>query len=313
MVDIAAIENLATLSRTTAGVYKYHGIDPVAQDVLARYTRDVHSPAIARRAGIHIYRHFSFGPIRTDLFPSVEGVSYDCPDAKRLTGAGHLDYVDDRALEAFYASPDERIRDLLLADINVIGGPPGRTTTYRTSPGNGHTFVDVTGEPTPQGPVSQARYAVFFRQRGEQRPFRDAVRGLAERWSVGAGVRRVRLHLFDVPDMAVESARGYPIYPAPVNEHYQAWVDLVLESDRHAEALIPPDLLDDLVVEVSELHCQPVPVVYTYVWAGRPTVVGLRGYPAWELITALGADNQADPALLEWMYGSAATMSSSID
>ena len=41
----------------------------------------------------------------------------------------------------------------------------------------------------------------------------------------------------------------------------------------------------------------------TFVWAGRPTLVGLRGYPAWELITRLGAPHQAEPDLLDWMYG----------
>jgi hypothetical protein len=303
VLDIAALENLATVSRTTAGIYKYHRIDAVAQDQLARYTRDVHSPAIARRAGIHLYRHFSYGPIRTDLFRPVEGVAYDCPDSVRLTGAGHLDYLDQSALEAFYASPNEQVRDLLLADINVIGGPPGRTTTYRTSPGNGRTFIDVTGEPAPQGPGDRPRYAILLRQRGDQDSFRAAVRLLARRWSSSAGVLRVRMQLFDVPDMAVESLNGYPVYPAPVDEHYQAWIDLVLDADEHAAPLIDPDDATDYSAVFSELHVQPVPVVYTYVWAGRPTVVGLRGYPAWELITALGATNQQDPALLEWMYG----------
>jgi len=46
-----------------------------------------------------------------------------------------------------------------------------------------------------------------------------------------------------------------------------------------------------------------VRVVYTSNYGGRPTLVGLRGYPAYEAIQALGAENQRQPSLLEWMNG----------
>jgi len=49
-----------------------------------------------------------------------------------------------------------------------------------------------------------------------------------------------------------------------------------------------------------------VRAVYTSVYAGAPTLVGLRGYPAWEAIEGLGADNARHPALLRWMYGAIA-------
>lgn len=303
MTDIAAIENLATLSRTTAGVYRYHGVDAVAEDRLHRYSRDVHAPAIARRPGVYLYRHFDYGPVRADAFDPIEGIGFDCADDKRVTGAGHLDYLDEASLARFYESPGGAVRDHLLADINILGGAPGRTTTYRTSAGNAHTYLDMTGEPAPQGPVASPRFAVFWRSRGAQDDFRAAVRSTAERWSAAPGVRRVRLHLFDVPDMGVESANGYPIHPAPVEEHYQAWIDIVLDDADGLRALLPPEHAAALAATVSEIHVQPVPLVYTYVWGGRPTVVGLRGYPAYELITELGAANQLETDLLEWLYG----------
>lgn len=291
-MDIAAVENLATISRTTAGVHK-HPEDPAAADVLRRYIRDVHSPAIARRAGIHLYRHLSFGPARPDLLAAPPGVDVE---GALLTGAGHLDYRDEDALAAFYADPGGSVREQLLADLHVIGGAPGRTTTYRTSPGNGHTFVDDTGDPAPQGPVD-GRWAVHVRGRGD---WPAVVRAAAAAWSAMPGVRRLRMHLFDPPDAAVEVAHGYPVFPAPPEEHYQAFLDLVLDDDAVARRLVWPDGAAGVL---DAVHVQPVPVVHTFVWAGSPTVVGLRGYPAWELITRLGAENQADPELLEWMYG----------
>jgi hypothetical protein len=38
-------------------------------------------------------------------------------------------------------------------------------------------------------------------------------------------------------------------------------------------------------------------------YGGRPTLVGLRGYSAYEAIQALDAANQRQPSLLTWMYG----------
>jgi hypothetical protein len=304
MVDIAAIENRATISRTTAGVYKYHGIDPAGMDLLHRYSRDVHAPAISRRPGIHLYRHFDFGPVRQDLFAPIEGVGYSFPESKRLTGAGHLDYLDERALQAFYDSPDTaEVRKHLLDDIYVLGGSPGRTTTYRTTVGNARTYLDLTGNPTPQGPEKLPHYAVFLRRRSAEGPFREFARQMAVRWSQVPGVLRLRLFLFDVPDMQVESNAGYPIFPAPADEHYEAWMDLIIEDDVVAAQLISGTERVDYRDQLREIHVQPVPVVYTYVWDGRPTEVGLRGYPAYALIEELGAANQREPSLLRWMYG----------
>ena len=306
MKDIASVENRATISRTTAGVYRYHGVDPVAEDRLHRYSRDVHSPAIARRPGIHLYRHLSWGAVRPDFLPAVTGICYDAAEDKRITGAGHLDYLDQRALDAFYRSPDARVRDRLLADLNILGGAPGRTTTYRTTAGNAFTFMDSTGEPMPQGVPAIPRYGVFLRARDTGSDFRATVRAVASAWSRIAGVRRVRLHLFDRPDMSVESAQGYPVHPAPADEHYQAWIDLVVEEESLGATLTMEPNGRELTAEVREIHVQPVEVTYTYVWAGVPTVVGLRGFPAWQLITELQAHNQSDPELLRWMYGPAA-------
>ena len=58
-----------------------------------------------------------------------------------------------------------------------------------------------------------------------------------------------------------------------------------------------------LAAEVHTLHAYPVPVVYTSVCRGKPTLVGLRGYPAHRAIEELQALNQKQSALLQWMYG----------
>ena len=57
---------------------------------------------------------------------------------------------------------------------------------------------------------------------------------------------------------------------------------------------------------VKEIHAYPVRAVYTSIYSSNPTIVGLRGYPAYQAIQALNAANQKDPFLLEWMYGDVA-------
>jgi hypothetical protein len=129
---------------------------------------------------------------------------------------------------------------------------------------------------------------------------------LATQWSAAPGVHRLRLTHFEAPDMEAERKAGYPIKTHPSEQQYQAWIDLTVVSDEAANALLDASGIAEFAEHVRELHCYPVDVIYTSVYAGRPTLVGLRGYPAYEALTGLGGINQRQPELLEWMYGSIA-------
>jgi hypothetical protein len=61
-----------------------------------------------------------------------------------------------------------------------------------------------------------------------------------------------------------------------------------------------------LADQVTTLHVYPLRAVYTSNYAGHPTLVGLRGYPAYQAVVGIAGYNQCDPQLLEWMYGDAA-------
>jgi hypothetical protein len=205
-------------------------------------------------------------------------------------------YLDDAALTKFGTSPDGVVKSQLLADIELI---VERSTTYKAVGANARTLLDRTGIAEPQGPVPQPQYAVFFRQRDDEPAFRQCLQGLAERWARTPGVLRVRLSLFDAPDMDAEKKAGYPVKTHPIEQQYQAWIDLVVEDATVARFLLTPQPGADPARD----HAYPVRVVYTSVYAGSPTIVGLRGYPAWLAIRELDAANQREPALLEWMYG----------
>ena len=290
------IENRAGLTRVTCGWKKAE----LSIDWVRCYWRDVHSPAIARRAGVYDYRHSQFDPVRADLLPPIAGIEYWCPVDAQLMWLSDVRYVDEAALAAFGASPDGEVKSQLLADIELI---VDRSTTYKSVGENTLTLIDDTGVAVPQGPVKQPSYALFFRQRSDEPSFRACVKRLAARWSRQAGVRRVRMTIFDVPDMEAERRAGYPVKTHPVEQQYQAWIDLIVDDDAALLSLLPAAEAADCARHLSTIHAYPVRVVYTSVYGGRPTLVGLRGYAAHEAITALDAGNQRQPALLEWMYG----------
>ena len=300
MSDLENIENRAGIARVTCGWKK----PQLPIDVVRRYWRDVHSPAIARRAGVWDYRHYQFDPVDPALFAPVAGIDYSCAADAQLMWLSDVRYLDEAALAAFGASPDGEVKSQLLADIELI---VDRSTTYKAVGPNAHTLVDRTGIAEPQGPVPHPQYAVFFRKRADEPAFRQCLQGLAERWARTPGVLRVRLSQFEVPDTEAEKKAGYPVKTHPVEHQYQAWIDLAVEDAAVARFLLTPQSGADYARDIRAIHAYPVRVVYTSVYGGQPTIVGLRGYPAWLAIRELDAANQREPALLEWMYGRGAT------
>lgn len=298
MMDSIAIENRARLARTTCG-WPRAGLD---REAVRRYWRDVHSPAISRRLGIYQYRHSPFDPVEAALFAPTPGIVLDCRRDEQIQWQSDVVYLDESWLADFTASPpDPAVLGLLLGDIELI---VDKSTTYRSVGKNLHTYADRSGDPIPLGLVPSPRYGVFFRQRngvGEE-DFRVALRHMAQQWSEHPGVLRIRMNLFEVPDMEAERKAGYPVKTHPVELQYQAWIDLVLDDPGVGASLLQLGgvALADLV---STVHAYPVPAIYTFVFDGRPTIAGLRGFPAHDAIRRLQAENQTDPRILEWMYG----------
>lgn len=299
MTTLAEFENRPNLARITCGWKKAE----LPLDWVLRYWRDVHSPVIARRPGVWDYRHSQFGAVRDDLLEPIDSVEFACPEHQQLMWLSDVRYLDEASLAAWDASPPAEVKAHLLGDIELI---VDESTTYRTVGDNAHTYLDETGIATPQGPVPSPSYGIFVRARSEEAAFRDCLRGLMAHWASVPGVLRLRLNLFEVPDMEAERLAGYPIKTHPVERQYQAWIDIVLASDDVAAALSTAARASGLATHAHTLHSYPVRVVYTSNYGGRPTLVGLRGYAAYEAITALGADNQRQPSLLEWMNGPAA-------
>ncbi|NKB44180.1 MAG: hypothetical protein GKS03_07850 [Alphaproteobacteria bacterium] len=296
MTSLCEIENQAGLCRITSGWKK----PDLPIDWVRRYWRDVHSPAISRRAGLYDYRHYQYDPVQEDVLSPLEGVEYACPSMEQLMWTSDVRYRSTADLPAFDISPQGQAKADLLGDIELI---VDKSTTYRTVDDNGHTFVDETGVATPQGPCASPTFTFFIRAKSDEVSFRACLKAVSETWSKKLGVVRLRLSLFDAPDMEKERLAGYPIKTHPVEQQYQACIEIALDTIARARSLITDEDGIDYAQHIKTIHAYPVRVIYTSVYSGRPTLVGLRGYPAYQAITALNADNQRQATLLEWMYG----------
>jgi len=296
MSTLIDIENRAGLARITCGWKK----SDLPLEWVRRYWRDVHITAITRRAGIYDYRHYQYDEVDPALLGAVRGVELECRPGEQLMWNSDVRYLDEAGLAAFDATPPPEVKPHLLGDIDLI---VDRSTTYRAAGSNALTLVDRTGDATPQGPPAIPAYALFLRRRTDESSFRECVRTLARRWSEFDGVLRVRMSLFEVPDMEAERRAGYPIKTHPPEQQYQATVELVLSAREVGRELLGDRVGVDWPGAIRTIHAFPVAACYTSVYAGRPTLVGLRGYAAHQAIRALDADNQTEPGLLEWMYG----------
>lgn len=289
-------ENRAGIARITCG-WKKPGL-PL--EFVRQYWRDVHSPAIARRSGIWEYHHSQFDAVDPHAFGAVDGIRTGCQQDEQLMWLSDVRYEDEQALEAFGRSPGDAVKAHLLKDIDLL---VDKSSTYKCVGEECRTYRDDSGDPLPQGKPARAAFGVFFRQRGDADAFRVVVRALAERWSTAPGVLRLRANLLQSPDVEAERRGGYPIKTHPPELQYQAWFELVLSEAPAMRGMLGKTQDLDPAEHLRDVHAYPVAAKYCFNYAGQPTLVGLRGFGAFESISRFHADHQAEPALIEWMYG----------
>ncbi|HEY6455452.1 MAG TPA: hypothetical protein VIY90_09260 [Steroidobacteraceae bacterium] len=291
-------ENKAPVIRVNCG----HSSEARSLASVRRYQRDVHSPAIARNPGIYEYCHFSFDPIRPHIFASVGGIEFDCPKGEQFNSVAATLFLSEEDHARSIASPPDDVRPLLVADVPLI--QKWTAPFFAEGPNGGHTYIDTTGIAVPQGPPTHPAFGLFLRQRSDANAFRECVSTMARRWSAHSDVRRLRLTLLKSNE-AKQAAGDYAIKGiASTNHHmFHAWIDLVIDSERNAMQLLSKEDAKAIRPYVSAFHVYPVAERYTYVYAGRPTLVGLRGYAAYQAINEFHAANERDPRILRWMYG----------
>ena len=86
----------------------------------------------------------------------------------------------------------------------------------------------------------------------------------------------------------------------PPEQRWEAVIDLTVENEESARGLFGVAL--DHASHVSAVSTLRIAEQYEFIRGGKPTNVGIRGYPLVKLIDDVGATYQNDPAVLKFVY-----------
>jgi hypothetical protein len=115
---------------------------------------------------------------------------------------------------------------------------------------------------------------------------------------------RLRVEPLPPYDSSAMSSPGVPLQ-WPNDETYLGWIELAVRNESVAGDLLAGVHAGEFANQVGAVHAYPIREIYTIISAGRPTEVGLRGYPAVQTIIAIGADYQRSEGILNLLYGDA--------
>lgn len=174
---------------------------------------------------------------------------------------------------------------------------------------NSRTYEDRTGEATPPcggkyhtTPNGEPNPSfMIYLQQTEGVSVEELRQYLVERivpaWSEQDEVMRLRLHLLELYN---ESQKSPCVsHEGTQVKNYQAWIELILQDETVAKQLFS----SETVQYIKSIYTFPIVARYTMVYDSKPTVVGLREYPAVQTIQQAGAENQLTPELLTALYG----------
>jgi hypothetical protein len=297
--DTAGLENAAQLALTSFCWWRAD----IPRQVCEDYWRDVHGIMFARVPGMWQCRQLRLAANRSDLWPAVRGVSFDAADAAQPQGMGHALFVSEADLVAFGNNPIAR--ETIPNDAhNFIG----RIGALLSSPNSGRTLVDRIGDPAMQGHPAVPTFVLGFVPRAGAASVKAFHSYLTEHvahpWSRHPDVMRLRVEPLPPYDSSAMSSPGVPLQ-WPNDETYLGWIELAVRNESVAGDLLAGVHAGEFANQVGAVHAYPIREIYTIISAGRPTEVGLRGYPAVQTIIAIGADYQRSEGILNLLYGDA--------
>jgi hypothetical protein len=294
LLETVASENLAVRARITCNrTQARHDLQE-----LREFLREVHSPCVARRGPLWEYRTEWLRPIDSRFAPLAAGVETDCEPGIQLQTTSDLRWLSEADMVRFHEGPNDEIRSLMTADVREL---VAESTIYDVTGQICSTLIDRSGQAAPCGPVPRPTWDIFLRARVSLPDFAVQLRALAARWASDRRVVRLRFCLLQPPDPA--GAQRAVVARHPPERQYQGLIQLQTIDASGAREQLGPQGLNALGEICAAVHAYPVSDVYTWNRAGKPTLAGLRGYPAARAISAFNALQHATPGVLEWMYG----------
>ncbi|RKS08123.1 hypothetical protein DFP74_3816 [Nocardiopsis sp. Huas11] len=298
-VGTAELENAAQRALTAFCWWR----DDLPRRVCEDYWRDVHGIMFARAPGLWQCRQLRLAPNRPGLWPAVTGLSFDVPEAAQPHGIPHGLFLSEADLAAFGRHP--LTRETIPNDAHHF---MGRIGSQLTPPGGGRTLVDRLDDPAMQGPPPVPTFVLCFVARTGAASTEEFHRFLTEHiarpWSEHPSVLRLRVEPLPPYEQSVMASPGVA-HPWPGNDTYLGWIELAVRDEGVLRDLVSGPGAAELSEQVAAIHTYPVREVYTLICAGRPTDVGLRGYPAVRTILAAGVDDQREENVLELLFGDA--------
>ena len=258
-------------------------LEGLPHELFSTYWRDVHGPLCSRLPGLGFYvqHHFS-REHSANLWGFASGVK---PIDFVLDGAVEIGFANVEDMAAFStASP------ILFGDeVNVFGWDAAFFL-----PNGSRTFVDQQVDGVPNGPDRLHRLHVYMHGSLDA-SFRAWATGLADQLGSNHAVRKLRLHLPETFDNA------NPQPPSPV-DHFViesmaklAIMEIGFDSALSARQFFETDAYKATLAGQAEyvkaMKVVLVTGVYTFVRDGQPTIAGLRGSRAAEIIERVGATN----------------------
>ncbi|GAA3740090.1 hypothetical protein GCM10022205_27960 [Spinactinospora alkalitolerans] len=299
MPETGGLENAAKLALTAFFWWR----TDIQHEVCEAYWRDVHGIMFSRVPGLWQCRQLRLAANRPDLWPAVQGISLEAPEAAQPQGMSHGLFLSEADLAAFGRNPIamETIPNDAHNFISRIGA-------QLSPPDSGRTLVDRINDPAMQGAPPVPTFVLCFVSRAGATSAETFHRYLTEHvarpWSGHPGVMRLRVEPLPPYEQSAMSSPGVA-HQWPSDETYLGWIELAVRNEGVVGDLLEVTAADELGKQVRAVHTYPVREIYTIISAGRPTEVGLRGYPAVQTIIAAGADDQRGEAVLNLLFGDA--------
>jgi len=268
-------------------LWKRRGISLTAFD---DYWRDVHGPVCARLPGQFQYWQFHVGHNEGGTFPEVDGVEYGTAEEDQFDGIAELTFRSVADRQTWFDAAGILMDD----EHNIFSKAIG----YVTEAGNSTTYVDGIQAGDPNGDLEVIKFHVLVRQAPgvSNSEFR---RYLTDSFAANVvqspHLLKLRLHLFEPPDLSRPDAAGV-VHFEPPQKQYQAAFEMAfknrLDMERFFASAQYAEAVADQARYVSQVCPFPERDPYTFVYNGQMTLAGERGSRTAELITRLGATNQ---------------------
>lgn len=271
----------------------------MSKELFSKYWRDVHAIWAARSPGFYQYRQLHLNKIDPSLLANLKGIETDLPKEDQPDGMAHIAYSSK-----FIANLLRKPFALKQADEdNAIF--VSRNSYQRSILPQSRTIIDKINNPDTNGYLKQPRYVLAFKKNTSVsvEDFRKYLNeSLCGAWSKRGEVQRLRLDLMEPHVNEPDTPKGVGL-TWDENKQYQAWIELELTEGSPLSSMFENDA--DFKKHISAVHAYPIREIYTIVFGGKPTLVGLRGYEAVQTIEAANADFQKSKEVLKFTYGSA--------